>query len=262
MLTLLVLLGCRESMGPRVEVSEGRSASDAYAGLLAEVVTYDGYVDYELLEKKRGPLDDYVAWMANSRAWRLERPVDRVDEFLNAYNALVLYQVLERGRPSSVLDVKGWIPVPGAKFFAGTQFKLGREWVSLSEIEHERVRQTSLDYRVHAAMNCGARSCPPLRRDLYSRKGLNLQLREQMARWINDDRGLWFDGDTVVFNPIFDWYARDFAFWSAGENLCEIASHFAMSEREGRLKSASKAGCPHRFFDYDWSLNHAAVLAE
>lgn len=258
---LLMLVGCRESMGPRVEVPEGNPTA-AYAQLIAEVVTYEGYVDYGLLEQKRGPLDDYVSWMANSRAWRLERPVDRVDEFLNAYNALVLYQVLERGRPSSVLDVKGWIPVPGARFFATTQFKLGREWVSLSEIEHERVRQTALDYRVHAAMNCGARSCPPMRRDLYGKKSLNLQLREQMARWVNDDRGLWFDGDVVVFNPIFEWYERDFTFWSAGLDLCEVASRYATVERQKKLQAASKAGCPHRFFEYDWRLNDESATAE
>ena len=251
-------IGCKESMRPSVPLSEA-NPTPRYAALLSEVVTYDGYIDYDKLEAKRGPLDDFIAWIADSRAWRLERPVDRPADYMNAYNALVMYQVLERKRPKSVLDVQGWIPVPGAKFFSTTQFKVGREWVSLSEIEHERVRNTMLDYRVHAALNCGSRSCPPMRRDLYVRKAIALQLREQMARWVADDRGLYFEDGVVVFNPIFDWYARDFEFWSAGLSLCEIARRHATGKRQHELVLADQDGCKHRFFEYDWSLNHKAT---
>lgn len=253
---VLCLGSCRESMYPAVDQTEA-NPTPKYAALLREVVTYDGYVDYDKLEASRGPLDEYVAWIAYSRAWRLERPIDRPADYINAYNALVLYQVLERGRPKSVMDVQGWLPVPGAKFFAMTQFKLGREWVSLSEIEHERVRNTLLDYRVHAALNCASRSCPPFRRDLYSDKSLGMQLRSQMQRWIADDRALYLEGDTVVFSPIFDWYARDFEFWSAGLNICEIARKHALGPRQQELTVAARDGCKHRFFEYDWSLNDA-----
>ncbi len=252
----LLLSACKETMLPTVEPPK-TSPVPAYAALLTEVVTQDGYVDYDRLEARRKPLDDFVAWMAYSRPWRYERPVDRPADYLNAYNALVLYQVLERGRPRSVLEVQGWFGPPGTKFFLTTQFQIGRERVSLSEIEHERVRNTLLDYRVHAAMNCASASCPPLRRDLYTRRGLGLQLREQFARWIADDRGLYFEGDHVVFNPIFDWFARDFWFWSAGESLCEIARRHAVGLRQRNLTIAEERGCPHRFFDYDWSLNDA-----
>lgn len=261
LLPLLLALGCRESMGPRVDLPED-NPTPRYAALLAKVVTYDGYVDYDALELERGPLDEFVAWMADSRAWKYERPVDRPADFMNAYNALVMYQVLERERPKSVLSVRGWIPVPGARFFATTQFKLGREWLSLSEIEHERVRNSLLDYRVHAALNCASRSCPPMRRDLYTRKSLGIQLREQMGRWVNDDRGLYFDEDEVVFSPIFEWYGRDFAFWSAGQSLCEIALRYATQARALKLQAAAESGCKHRFFEYDWALNDAVQVQE
>lgn len=261
LLTLMVVgSGCREKMYPRVELKDG-NPTPGYAALLTKVVTYDGYVNYDLLAENREPLDDFVAWMAYSRPWRLERPVDRPADFINAYNALVLYQVLERDRPASVMDVQGILGIPGGKFFNGTQFKLGREWITLSEIEHERVRNAILDHRVHAALNCASASCPPLRRELYSRRGLGVQLREQMGRWLDDDRGIQFDEDGgLLFNPIMDWFGRDFRFWSAGDNLCEISVRYTTGQRQRKVRAAMEDGCPHGFFEYDWSLNDTSTL--
>ena len=97
-LVFVAFEGGRETLHPRVDLPE-QNPTARYSALLVQVVTFDGYVDYEELEKQRGVLDEYVAWIAHSRAWRLERPVDRPADYLNAYNALVLYQVLERGGP-------------------------------------------------------------------------------------------------------------------------------------------------------------------
>lgn len=253
-LVFVAFEGGRETLHPRVDLPE-QNPTARYSALLVQVVTFDGYVDYEELEKQRGVLDEYVAWIAHSRAWRLERPVDRPADYLNAYNALVLYQVLERGRPDSVLNVTGWLPVPGARFFKTTQFKVGRERVTLSEMMHERIRNAMLDYRVHAAMTRASMSSPPMRNELYVRRSLVVQLRHQMTRWMNDERGVRFDGHVPVFNSIFREYARDFEFWSAGQSLCEIASRNAAGELRQRLLGADATGCKHRFAEHDWALN-------
>ena len=135
---------------------------------------------------------------------------------------------------------------------------LQKQALSLAEIENERVRHSMLDYRVHAALNCGSRSCPPLRASLYTQRGLQMQLREQMGRWINDPRGLEIDPDgNLVFNPIFKWFERDFTFWSAGKDLCEIAARHAKGYLSTDLLKRSREGCAHTYFEYDWSLNTA-----
>jgi hypothetical protein len=244
-------------MGPRVAVPEA-DPSERWGDLLAEAVTPDGFVDYDLIEANRDPLDAYVAWLSHDAILSDKMTGDNHALHLNAYNAFVIYQVLERGKPASVMDVVGRIPVPGSGFFLETAFDLGPDWLSLSEIEHERIRQLELDFRDHAAMNCASRSCPPMRPELYGRGSLQTQLREQFQRWIDDPtRGVRVEEGVAVFSPIFDWYARDFHFWSAGQNLCEMARRYASEQLAGQLKELADAGCPHRFGDYDWSLNDA-----
>jgi len=256
---LLLVAGCRQSM-----VSEAEpplTVRRDYADLLAKVVTQEGYVDYDALEADREPLDAYVAWIADPRAWPGRIGRDWHGRYLNVYNALTLFQVLERGRPASVLEPSGIIPEPGARFFVETAFRVNGEWLSLSEIEHERVRQLELDVRDHAALNCASMSCPPLRPDLYAERGreLQLQLTHQMERWMADDeRGLRFEGDEVVFSPIFDWFSWDFYFFSGERNPCEVAAVFTDGDRQRRLQDLAARGCPHRHFEYDWSLNDAA----
>jgi hypothetical protein len=250
--------GCRGVVAPVVD-APAVDPGEAWEATLREVVTADGLVDYDALEARRGSLDAYVAWIARDRA-RVDRENTQHAFWLNAYNALVLYGVLHDDRPASVLDVDGWLPFEGSGFFYERAFIVQREPVSLWEIEHERLRGRVMDFRDHAALNCASRSCPPLRGELYRVQGLEEQLRDQMGRWIDDDaRGVRIEDGQAVFNPIFDAFAWDFSFLSAGEDLCTLTSRFAASEKAAQLVRLAEAGCPHRFFEYDWSLNDASA---
>lgn len=255
LLPLALLLGCRESM-VSTRTPDGNTIK-AWGDLYERVVTDDGYVDYDLLESERHILDEYVAWLGTDEAWKGRTTKDWHARYLNVYNTLVLFQVLERGRPASVLEPRRILPIDGAAFFVETQFNLGEnEWLSLSEIEHERIRQKELDIRDHAAINCASMSCPPLPDQLYRPVALHSQLDDQMTRWVMDEqRGLRIEPGRVLFNPIFEWYARDFEFWTAGLDLCAIAAQYATGKRQSQLQALSGQGCPHAFFEYDWRLN-------
>lgn len=251
-------LGCREALIPGAGPAP-RNAPVQWDATLRAVVTDEGLVDYDALEARRDTLDDFVRWMARPNAVAGPAKIDRHAFWINAYNALTLYQVLERGRPASVLEVDGWIPIAGSGFFLETEFQVGPDRVSLSDIEHERVRMLELDYRDHAALNCASRSCPPLRAGLYHPTKVNEQLGAQMSRWVDDpERGVAIDGDQAVFSAIFQWYARDFDAWSVGDDLCTLAARHASEPLAGQLRSLAERGCPHRFAEYDWSLNDAS----
>lgn len=258
-LVLLLALGCREPLVPD-RPPPATDPSAAWAALLRRAVDPHGYVHYDLLERERDTLEDYVAWLGGPTPWERHRVGRRLALYLDAWNALVLYQVLERGRPDSVLDVRGWLPGPGSGFFVETRFRLGREWRSLSEIAHQLVRHAELDVRAHAALSCAAMSCPPVRPELYTRGGnLLAKLEDQMRRWLADDeRGVRIEGDVAVFNPIFDRYARDFSAWTAGADPCTLAAGFTSGEKQARLLDLAAQGCPRRFFPFDARLNDAA----
>jgi hypothetical protein len=257
----LLGLGCRPVLAPKV-VPPKQDPTEAWDAVLAEVVTEDGLVDYDRLEARRGPLDDYVAWLSRPRG-KVSRENPQHAFWLNAYNALVLFAVLEDDRPASVLDVDGWLPKPGSGFFFERAFVVEGTAISLHEIEHERLRGRVMDVRDHAALNCASRSCPPLRASTYRLRQLEPQLTEQMGRWIDDDaRGVRIEGQEAVFSPIFDWFAHDFAFFTGDGNLCETAARFASEPKAGELRKLASEGCPHRFGDYDWALNHAGAVGE
>jgi hypothetical protein len=257
LVALFLAAGCRQTL--ESPAAPAQNALKQWEALLGRIVDERGLVDYDTLESERGALDQYVAWLADERAWQGRTTKDWHAQYLNAYNALVLFQVLERGRPESVRDVQGIVPIPGFKFFHGTQFRLGVDSLTLSEIENERLRWKEMDYRDHAAMNCAAMSCPPLRPELYRPQGIGSQLDRQMRAWMSDEeRSVKIVDGQAVFNPIFDWYARDFSFFSAGIDPCTIAATYIDDDaRREALYALAGEGCPRTYFAYDWSLNDA-----
>lgn len=252
-----LIAGCRIAMEPPPAPADDPSAG--YAALLAEVVDERGLVDYDALAANRAPLDAYVGWLGRPKG-RSNDGDDRLADDLNAYNAFVLWGVLETGRPASVQDVPGrFFSKPGAGFFVERAYTLGYDHVSLWELEHERIRVRSMDVRVHAAMNCASQSCPPLRRELYDAKRISQQLTDQMHTWVNDPRGIRVTPDHLEFSPIFDWFAKDFSFWTGHKTLCEVTAKYAEPALAERLDTLNTQGCPAPFFEYDWRLNDQAL---
>ena len=37
--------------------------------------------------------------------------------------------------------------------------------------------------------------------------------------------------------------------------ICELGASYAVDDKRRALEKLADAGCPHRFFEYDWSLN-------
>ncbi|TNE88234.1 MAG: DUF547 domain-containing protein [Deltaproteobacteria bacterium] len=253
LLLALTLLGCRQPMDSPVR-SAPETVWEDYDALLQEVVTVDGYVDYDALEANRKPLDALITWFGEDRLWG--RANDRGAIWLNAYNAFVLFAVLEEGRPASVHDVEGWLPFEGSGFFYEKAFAIDANRYSLWEVKQERIRLRRLDFRVHAAMSDGAMSSPPLKQGVYTGPGLELELGAQMRRWVNDPkRGVRVSDDGLQFSPIFVDYADDFWRWGGERSLCMNLAPYAEAELRIRLIEHDKLGCPTPTFDYDWSLN-------
>lgn len=250
---LVVLVACQTPVTSPAPLA-GDDPSGAYEALLGRVVTPDGFVRWAALEEDHAALDAYVAWLARPGALPEDHDAAHAT-WLNAYNAWTLYGVLDTGVPASVKAVPGWLPREGSGFFLERTYDLGGRRVSLYTAEHTWIRGEFHDWRDHAALNCASASCPPLRRELYHPERLEAQLDDQVRRWVDDPvRGWKVEGDTGVFNPIFSWFAGDFPATDAG--LCGLLGPYAVGERQRALETLGATGCPHRFFEYDWRLNH------
>jgi hypothetical protein len=221
--------------------------------VLAGAVDSDGYVNYGLIRRNRSALDRYVAWIARPGATRTG--VASHAFHLNAFTALTILQVLERDVGLSVNEVPSLLPFRGAGFWYTTSFTVNGQSASLWDIGHEKVTHAFQDYRDLAALPVAARSGPPVRGELYDPNRLGDQLEDQMYRWLMDDRGMYFDGDTPVFNATFDRYGFELDLYTHGTDLCTLASFHTLGRRQRRLIEASERGCPHRLAPFDWSLN-------
>ena len=71
--------------------------------------------------------------------------------------AFTLRLILDHRPVASIKDI------PSGKRWDDRRWTLAGETVSLDQIEHQRIRAAFREPRIHFALVCAARSCPPLR---------------------------------------------------------------------------------------------------
>ncbi|HEX8088999.1 MAG TPA: DUF547 domain-containing protein, partial [Blastocatellia bacterium] len=66
--------------------------------------------------------------------------------------------------------------------------------------------------RIHFYLNCGAKSCPPLKARAIAESATEAELEEAARSFINDPSNVRFDAATrtLYLSKIFDWYKDDF----------------------------------------------------
>jgi hypothetical protein len=108
------------------------------------------------------------------------------------------------------------------------------------------------DPRVHFALTCGARSCPPV--GVYRASAIDAQLDMAARSFINQEVVLQPDG-VIACSRLFKWYRRDFGH---DEQLRGFLERYL---DDGVVKAAlSRGAVPCRSFRrYSWALQHPAV---
>ncbi len=257
---------------------------DAFTRVLAEVVVGAGAgagangagasdhpmgpgVDYARLAADPSALYAYLAALeATPRALLEAAPRnDRLAFWINAYNACMLKRVVERypiqpaggllglknraaGRPAnSVWQIDD--------VFEGRHCPVAGAPRSQDEIEHEIVRPLG-DPRIHFAVNCAARSCPPLAPRAYEGPQLDAQMDAQVEAFLQDPahfRTSKQAGRTVVtVNRVLDWFGEDFG---GPEGVLSFLAGYA---RGADREALEDPGARLEFFEYDWTLNDRA----
>jgi hypothetical protein len=162
--------------------------------------------------------------------------------YINAYNAIAIETMLENAG-KKITDIGG--------AFNRTRHRVGEEMLTLDDIEN-RLRDTG-DARIHFAIVCASRSCPPLAPRAYTAGGLNEALERQGHAFVNDPSKNTIDRSKgrLALSKIFHWDRKEFerdggtllGFISRYENDAATASWLATYP--GKLE----------FLDYDWSPN-------
>lgn len=235
-------------------------SNDEYAKLLAQYVTDDGWVNYEELQKNRGELDRYYAQLAaitpdTYKSWDENQ---QLAYLMNAYNALTLLAIIEQEPlKASIRDIPG--------VWSSKKFQLAGESKTLNNIEHDIIRPTFNEPRIHAALVCAAKSCPPLRNEPFTAENVDAQLEDQVKRWLaRPDSGFRIDRqeNKVYLSKIFDWYGDDwkpnfavkdqFGGDDKQKAVLNFISNYVSAEDQAYLKAGKYEVS---YLGYDWSLN-------
>ena len=179
---------------------------DAFDAILRERVT-DGLVDYAAIKQHdAAKLAGYLDSLANVEVEKLSRD-EQLAYYINLYNATMIRAVVDRLRD-------GYSPAENDYgVFKEKLIRLaGGKTTSLNDLEHEIIRKQFKDPRIHVALVCGARSCPPLLSRAYRADDLDKTLDENMRRFVNDPSRNQIDDAKreLRLSKIFDWYAEDF----------------------------------------------------
>ena len=236
-LLTLCLLATAGLATPRLDEPD----HEIWNALLAEYVDADGRVDYARLKKEAADsLDAYVDQLA-----RAPRPDPAAVEgkalLINAYNALTIRWIVQNYPTKSIMAT----PNP----FREARHTVAGEKISLDEIE-SRLR-TGGDPRIHAAVVCAARSCPPLHPEAYFPERIDEQLDDNTRRWLADtDLNEIDDAGRAQLSPVFNWYDDDFTSYPGG--LEGFVRRYAPSEIVAALEDRKLR---ISFKDYHWGLN-------
>jgi hypothetical protein len=233
--------------------------TEPYAHVLERFVAADGMVRYADLAADSADLEDYLAGVAAVTSSELEAlpEAERIAFWINAYNAITLKTIIQsypiqagglsalRYPSSSIRQISG--------AWSNRDWTVAGRKMSLDDIEHETLRKRFDEPRIHMALVCAAKGCPPLRTEPYRGDRLDGQLDDQARRYLASPAGLRVEpgGRKVAVSAIFKWFDDDFD--SAGgvraflTGYAPDAARTALAERKTKIT----------YLDYDWSLNEA-----
>ena len=222
---------------------------------LINLIANEEHVNYPLLLKNKKTLNEYMSWLAvhgpYSDHYSIREEKRKIVFYANAYNASVLFSVLENWPLNSVKDVDaGWFQSENVGFFLGQLFQIDGDYMSLFHLEQDLILSQSQDPRVHVMLNCASKGCPPLR--FWSVKGYNRELNKRWKQYIqNNVRKI---NNERQASELFFWYKKDLLGWSSSPNLCHYLSSYLSGEASVWMQEHT-VDCRLQFFPYDWSLN-------
>jgi hypothetical protein len=209
-----------------------------------------------LQDKK--PTDEYKKVLAEIDLDQLSEQLDsdkkRLAFWVNIYNAFIM-DVL-KDAPQKYED-------RGA-FFKAEQMTIAGEEVSFDDIEHGVIRSSVIklswgylskwfvskwerklrterrDYRIHFALNCGAKSCPPVA--IFDDKTVNDDLEKISKQYLTRISEYKPSENKVITTPLMSWFRGDFGGKGGAKEILK------------KFKIIPNTDVEIEFGPYDWTL--------
>lgn len=238
----LLLTGCSSLVpAPTVDVAVTKETPDAaWSHVLQDFVDAKGRVDFDRLSTKPQELYAYVRHVAAVDLSTIRDPQEKLAFYLNSYNALSMYNILNGGVPRSIAGL-GKI-----KYFFLRKFEIGGQILSLYQYENEIIRKVG-EERVHVALNCMSVGCPRLPQEPFEGATLDRVLDRQAREFFNESRNVDVDKEhrTLRLSEILKFYTGDFL--KKAPSLAAYVNKY----RTEKVPEDFKV----EFIPYDWTVN-------
>jgi hypothetical protein len=222
--------------------SQAQNWMEPYNRLLGKYVTAGGvkYAEWKSNAADLQAIQAVVDGIAKESVSGLDKR-QQLAFYINAYNAWILHEALGKYPTKSVKDAL-------FTFFTSKRIKVAGQDTSFNALEKETIRSKFSEPRVHFALNCASRSCPPLNREAFSAPKLEEQFEKLAKGYVNSEKGVKYDAatKTAQLSKIFEWYKDDFK--GEGGPLA-----FINKRRATPIPNDAKI----TYQDYDWGLNEA-----
>ncbi len=186
----------------------------------------------------------------------LDTDAQKLAFWVNIYNGYIQYVLLEN--PQLYNDRR--------TFFDMEQIPIAGTVVSFSKIEHGIIRKSQwplglgyvrkwfpdaferklrvdkTDYRIHFALNCGAKDCPPVA--IYTPERLEEQFEEGTKRYLTRTTTYKQEENEVAVTSLFNWFSGDFGGKNGVKHILK-ENHVLPTTKNVDLV----------YKDYDWTLS-------
>lgn len=266
-------------IGPDVMLRTAEELSDRVFVLYGRAVNVStNEVDYSSLYHS----PDFHQYLVSIRKLRYFDPLllnntERKAFFLNVYNSLMIHAITVMSKPRTMFD--------RISMYNTAAYNIGGRHYTLNMIEHGILRsnrcgngpfaqpqfdQTDarlqctlphVDPRIHFALNCGARSCPPVR--FYEASNLDKALDSATRAYLLDIT-VDTNARTVTVPKLLQWYKADFCKEGDSDAVLKWTLPYLHSTTrkpiERLFRDRTEKSIPFKvtFASYDWTVNESS----
>lgn len=245
LLLLSITTGCGKSVKvPNVTQDGYTDPLTHWSNVLKTYVSKKGEVDFYGLSHNPGDLHAFVNYISRispeSDPSQFPTKEAKIAYYINSYNALSMYNIIDSGIPKSLSGYRKII------FFFFKKLTIGGKKQSLYAYENDIIRAQG-EERIHFALNCMSVSCPHLPQTPFTADNLNDELNREARRFFAESRNLQVDHEKKVLrlSEILKFYAKDFLVKSP--SLPAYVNKF--------VKEKIPEDYNVKFIDYDWTVN-------
>ncbi len=239
-----------------LECLQEREQADALFNAVLKDHVRDGLVHYAAIKND----DRFITCLRIMERQNPDSIADRqylLAFWINAYNAFTIKLICDNHPVRSIKDI-------GFGFLGSEYLTRSTAWdrkiatihgreLSLNNIEHDIIRKIFDEPRIHFALVCAAKSCPPLRNEAYDGRRLDSQLDDQRRTFLSqtDKNRIDIPNRIIYLSKIFQWYSVDF------NRRHRSVVDFVWPHFPDHMTRSVPDGPPFRieYTDYDWTLN-------